>query len=696
MSKQIQKKHKEVILKQEILDKAKAILKQEFIGIDNVIDEVVDAISSWYLFPDLQEKPVVINLWGLTGVGKSSLVNRLAHLIKFEKSFYHFDLGENDIKDWTIKKQLEEIYENVNGYPVLLALDEFQHARTIDEFGKEVDKSTSRIIWQLLDSGRFYISRYSYHLEEIYDLMQKLRYLLKNGVRVANGKVISKQEYFIEQMDLKREYERFDSSETKFDTSNVDFIPASYCEGIYSLAKEKFSTRFEIKEKLVKLNGYESIKFLLDIFSIGNSPKPVDCSKGLIFVLGNLDEAYTMSHDFNPDMDADEFHEQSMKINITIIKKALQIRFRNEQIARLGNIHIIYPAFNKNSLQKIIELELSKIIDKVHLQQKIKLEFDQSVHNLIYKEGVYPTQGTRPIFTTIHQIVNTKLGRIITEMILKNLSVSNLVLKVKNDCIVTDYYKDENKIYSLSIQQKLNLESLRKNMPDDMQAIIAVHEAGHAIISAILLYTIPEVIYSSTAESGMGGFIYTKFKWKYISRKEIINRLALFLGGLAAEKIIFGEENITTGAEDDIEKATSLITEMLKQCGMGKLPAAYHEKHPNTRNYLHDANGELCSEAEMWISRAMTLAEKTLKEQEVLLLKMADYLSDNRQMTKQKATLMLKMYAKNFDFDTLIENGDLLFYRNHLKERISVIEREIERTTSVNSYDFSLNKKSPK
>lgn len=45
----------------------RSTLKAEFVGIDIVIDGVIESLSNWFLFPFLQERPVIINLWGMNG-----------------------------------------------------------------------------------------------------------------------------------------------------------------------------------------------------------------------------------------------------------------------------------------------------------------------------------------------------------------------------------------------------------------------------------------------------------------------------------------------------------------------------------------------------------------------------------------------------------------------------------------------------
>ena len=73
---------------------------------------------------------------------------------------------------------------------------------------------------------------------------------------------------------------------------------------------------------------------------------------------------------------------------------------------------------------------------------------------------------------------------------------------------------------------------------------------------------------------------------------------------------------------------------------------------------------------------------------------MSDYLSDNRCMNKEMIKEMIGEYAKSFSENELIENGDLLFYRNHLKERIRAISNNENKALDnfSNIFEISLNK----
>lgn len=685
----------QILQKKEILELARIQLKNEFIGIDTVIDQIIDSVSSWYLFPDMQTKPVIINLWGLTGVGKTAVISRLAELIDFEKKYYRFDLGNTNNNDWAVKNKLEDIYDIENGFPIILALDEFQLARTVNIRGEEMDKSISRIIWDLLDSGKFQISRYMRGLGDLYDLWYSLKKLLRKGVEVKNGKVISKHNLFLEKLKIRDQFLGMKKGKAFIQTRNMYFVPETFYNDLIYYLKEEYRTEDELVNHLKKLDGNQTIDFLIHAYNSALMPKLVDCSKALIFVLGNIDEAYTMSKDFNPDMSADAFHRQSLKINITDIKQALATRFRNEQIARLGNTHIIYPAFSSETFRAIIRLELNKVAERVKSSQNLKISFDESICEMIYNEGVYPTQGTRPVFTTIHQVVNTKLGRVISEMMLKNIKPSDIVFKAEKDKVIVQYLKGKKQLWSFSEKQELNLEKLRKNRKDDMQAINAVHESGHALMAMILLKTIPEMIYSVTADAESNGFVYTSFKWDYISREQVVKNIALMLGGYAAEKIIFGAEKVTTGASGDIFRATKFATAMLKECGMGKFPANFQTADFMVNLTIHDTDNSVNKDAMQLLEEGLKLAEKTIKEQNTLFLKMADLLSDNRFMSKEIARQMLEEYAVSFSVNELIENGDFLFYRNHLKQKVNEINHPEKALVQLplSSFEVSLNNK---
>jgi cell division protease FtsH len=650
---------KEVFIsKQEILDNAKKVLKQEFIGIDKIIDEIIDNVSSWFFLPDLQEKPVVVNLWGLTGVGKTSLVNRLAELIYFEDRYYRFDLGEKD-GSLSFRDSLDSLFENKDSSPVIIALDEIQHSRTISgPLGQEVDSDKNRMIWELIDSGKIQYLDWQPGLWSLEEDVVKLTHLLKRGIRVSNGLVKSHIDLYINEMGIRKE-----------ENEALCFVPQYIYRYVFDFAGEElgFKLQIDVENYIKSLSAEESIQFLKRVIKIAKSPTVKNFSKALIFVMGNLDEAYSMSNNFSSDIDADEFNKLSQKITVPKIKRALQNRFRNEQIARLGNIHIIYPALDKMSYQKIIENELTKYSQNLTKAFNLKIEFDSTIHEIIYNEGVYPTQGVRPIFTSIHQVLKSKISFFYSKIFLKTLEVDSLHFSVSNKCLICDYLKKQKTVYTSHTEITTTLENVRQSKRDDLQAITAVHESGHTVLSIILLKTIPDVVYSITTDEDSQGFVYSSFAWKYISRKELIPRVAMMLGGYVAEELVFGKENLTSGASSDIEKATEFLSSMYKTNGMGQTPIKYSIPIKEENDSYHQF-GAIEEEIKNAIEEAKLLAEKTLKSEQKLLLSLSDFLSDNRMLRKNDIKrLVEKAISSNVDFT---EDGDYLFYRNHLKKQI--------------------------
>ncbi len=64
----------DIMEKRRGLEETRKELELQFAGLDLVLDEVFETAGFWYLFPELQERPMVITMRGHTGVGKTSIV----------------------------------------------------------------------------------------------------------------------------------------------------------------------------------------------------------------------------------------------------------------------------------------------------------------------------------------------------------------------------------------------------------------------------------------------------------------------------------------------------------------------------------------------------------------------------------------------------------------------------------------------
>ena len=678
----------EVFRRKEQLESAKTQLKKEFVGLDRVIDDLIESVSYWYYFPDLQKKPVVVNLWGLTGVGKTSLVNRLVALLSYSEHFYPFNLSEHD---WDIKRTISELYEKQSDQNFIMLFDEFQNVRTITEEGTE-RRNFYSYLWEMLDTGKIPTFNYNYRLNELNELETRLKKMLNLGIKVKDGLVIENQAIFKDEMELQTNHGR--RKRGNAEKSELFFVSEEFHESILELSRDKLNTFSEVKEELRKMDGHQTIEFIRKVMIHAMAAKYLDCTKSLIFIVGNLDEAYQMTRNFDTDISADEFHEQSLRITLPKIKSALKKRFRSEQISRLGNNHIIYPAFDKRTFEKLILLELQKTKDETASKFGIQLEFTESVTRLIYNEGVYPTQGTRPLFSSIHQIINTQVPKIVYHLLQLNEPIETVQIDYESRQLNFKFYADQQVQYEFQERILLRLEKLRKNKKDEIQAICAVHESGHAIVSTILLKCIPESVYSATTSSDNRGFVFTKMRWDYLSKGEMRNRVATLLGGYAAEKIIFGEENLTNGSESDIQKATNIVCDLLKNCGFDMFPAAFQNEHPETNLFLNDDDGILNKKALEIIVSGLRLAMQTLNEQKRLLLKMSEYLAENRSMQKDLILQFITNHVVNFNLSEIEKSGSSTLYRNLLKQQLNTVETKADEFVSqVDGVGYSLNSK---
>ena len=113
------------------------------------------------------------------------------------------------------------------------------------------------------------------------------------------------------------------------------------------------------------------------------------------------------------------------------------------------------------------------------------------------------------------------------------------------------------------------LEKKSRVMNDEERTTVAYHESGHALVAELVPHADP-VAKVSIVPHGRGALGYTMqmpTEDRYLlTREELEDRLAVMLGGRAAEQVVFGV--ISTGASDDIQRASDLARRMVMEFGM--------------------------------------------------------------------------------------------------------------------------------
>lgn len=521
----------ELITKNSLqLAKLAAELKAELFGIDDAIDRVIESMRAWYVLPDLINRPVIICLWGLTGTGKTQLTRSIAQKLGFYDRFVEVQMdgfsNGSGYRSSSISGMLADsgIKE---GEPGILVLDEFQRFRTVSENGKDVKVERYQDVWTLLSDGR---------LPPTLSFMSDIEYTLAGS----------------------HYYQEREKPDDEANPLNFKLKP---------FEAHQLKRYLKLKESLVEIMAWtaDHVQSQLHAFRQQSSAWETDYSKLLIFISGNLDEMYedTAKSVQDCDTDADIFHALTKKLSIIDVKKALNTRFKPEQIARLGNEHVIYPSFSRATYQKLIEKSCAIYLRDIEQTSHLQFEIDPLVQAEIYNNAVFPSQGTRPLFSSIHAILSAPLvsatlwaiehGATANDRLYMTLDHAKKNLLVQFKC------------HRVSYPVRFELNQLKQRTDPNFRALLAVHEAGHGLLYGLLFRQPPQELKINVASFDGG---YTSFpEMRVFSRQNCLDRICVGLGGRVAEVMVFGEDASTSGAQSDLAKATSAASKFVRHDG---------------------------------------------------------------------------------------------------------------------------------
>lgn len=573
----------EIKARNDRLDAVGVELRQHFVGIDDIIVDLIDAMRVWYVMPEVLVRPVIINLWGMTGVGKTDLVRKLVKALNLQDRFAEIELSNIDQTQYysSVTAMLEQNQLN-DTEPKILFFDEMQRFNTTDHEGKQLPSMKFADFWELLSDGRLA----KRGRENLDDLLFDYQYSLRDSHR---------RKLAGEDVEVDGEIGVWTGRNLKQRLGLKEGV-----EEIAALSHSKMIERIrQVKERKVI---YE----------------PIDHSKSLILISGNLDEAFAMAYATGEaDVDADIFHAMTKKITLVDIKQALSRRFKPEQVARFGNIHLIYRSLSKAGYQTIIAREIARVAAMTQDRFGIALHVGPGLHELIYRNGVYPVQGVRPVFSSVIDILETNLSKLLYT------ALTNAHTRIE-----MDYDPARRQLLAKVGDQTSEvafvgrLDRVRERHVIDLVTNIAVHEAGHAVVYIALFGLAPLQLTSKITSSYAASFM---FPHEVVHTKEtLLAKAKVYLAGGLAEELVFGSANATIGRSDDRENVTQLVLDYLRRHGFDeRFQANYTLEGP-----YHMQRHGTDLDAEKMVARLVSETAQMLLDNKPFLLELSARLRD--------------------------------------------------------------------
>ncbi|AFZ33766.1 ATP-dependent metalloprotease FtsH [Stanieria cyanosphaera PCC 7437] len=205
-------------------------------------------------------------------------------------------------------------------------------------------------------------------------------------------------------------------------------------------------------------------------------------------------------------------------------------------------------------------------------------------------------------------------------------------------------------------------EKKNRVMSEKRKELVAYHEAGHALVGALMPDYDPVQKISIIPRGRAGGLTWftpseDRMESGLYSRSYLQNQMAVALGGRIAEEIIFGEEEVTTGASNDLQQVTRVARQMVTRFGMSDRlgPVALGRQSGNVflgrdiasdRDFSDETAAAIDEEVRNLVDQAYRRAKEVLVGNRHILDKLADMLVEKETVDSE-------------EFQDLLANNDV-------------------------------------
>lgn len=471
-------------------------------GLERQTSEILTKIATYMDYQRAFTSPLVINLWGPTGTGKSQMVRMLVQKLGLKKTFFSLNASNSSSSTWG--ETLKEIAEKLGS-----------------DYTPEVDDDE-------LTLGDLILGSSTHNLfESSTDDKPSRRHGLKWPIELSGD--LDPVVLFIDEFQNAR----------ALDQNHNELL------------------RGDINEIWGLLD--EGVQFLTGVYH-----------PTIIFTAGNIElsDAEEVEHWKG----AFEEDEGGHYMPLGYIQQALSRRFRPEMIARLRTNHYYFGPITRDVARKIANRELHQFNDALFEAFDIHtLSWCTTFIDELLDEFNLKGMGARGVESIINQKITSRLHEWILSVKQAGQDPAHIlsfdITGNRKQVTVTIEIEDGD---THEIRYSIAEPNPRpKTINHDQLAIQAIHEAGHAVSSYLLMGIAPSLIKIGIRSGQHAGFVDLRPEQNYITKQVLFENLVIKLAGFMAERIHFGRENMSAGATSDLNSAIDVADHYIHQFGFG-------------------------------------------------------------------------------------------------------------------------------